>query len=162
MFTRLLGTTAVLYAVLLASATAFAGEAPRPSYGPAVNLETAKKIGAAALAECRKNNWNVAVAVVDNHGMLIYYERMDDTQTSSAVIAVEKARTAAIFRRPSKAFEDGIAGGRVAILGLPGATPIDGGLPIMVGGKVTGGVGVSGVQSHEDAQCARAGLDGLK
>ena len=94
--------------------------------------------------------------------LLIYYEMMDDTQTSSATIAVEKGKTAAMFRRPSKAFEDGIAAGRVAILGLPGATPIDGGLPIVVNGKIIGGIGVSGVNSDQDAQIARAGLDALK
>jgi uncharacterized protein GlcG (DUF336 family) len=149
----------VATAVTVLSAGAMA---QAPSYGADINLETARKIGVAALAECRKNKWNVAVAVVDNHGALVYYERMDDTQTASPRIAIAKARTAAMFRRPSKALEDGIAGGRVALLGLPGATPIDGGLPIVVGGKITGGVGVSGVQSHEDAQCARAGLEAVK
>ena len=139
-----------------------AGAQQRPSYGQAVNLETAKKIAAASMAEARRNNWNVAVAILDNHGMLIYYEMLDDTQTSSATIAIEKGRTAAMFRRPSKAFEDGIAGGRTAILGLPGVTPIDGGLPILVGGKIIDGVGVSGVNSGQDAQIARAGLEALK
>jgi uncharacterized protein GlcG (DUF336 family) len=152
-------------AAALSIGVALAGPAAaqqRPSYGPTVNLETAKKIAAGAVAEARKNSWNVAIAIVDNHGFLVYYEMMDDTQTASANIAVEKAKTAAMFRRPSKAFEDAIAGGRQAVLGLPGATPIDGGLPIVVGGRIVGGVGVSGVQSHEDAQIARAGLDGIK
>ena len=139
-----------------------AGAQQRPSYGQAVSLETAKKIAVASIAEARRNNWNVAVAILDNHGMLIYYEMMDDTQTSSATIAIEKGRTAAMFRRPSKAFEDGISGGRMAILGLPGAPPIDGGLPIFVGGKIIGAVGVSGVNSDQDAQIARAGLEALK
>ena len=138
------------------------GAQQRLSYGQAVSLETAKKIAAASIAEARRNNWNVAVAILDNHGMLIYYEMMDDTQTSSATIAIEKGRTAAMFRRPSKAFEDGISGGRTAILGLPGVTPIDGGLPILVGGKIIGAVGVSGVNSDQDAQIARAGLEALK
>jgi glc operon protein GlcG len=133
----------------------------RPPYGTAVNIETAKKAAAASVAEAKKNNWNVAIAVVDNHGMLIYYEMLDDTQTSSAVIAVEKARTAAMFRRPSKEFEDNIAAGRVAVLGLPGATPIDGGLPIVVGGKMIGAIGVSGVSSAQDAQIARAGVEAV-
>jgi glc operon protein GlcG len=133
----------------------------RPSYGQAINLDTAKKLAAGSLAEAKKNNWNVAIAVVDTHGFLVYYEMMDDTQTSSATIAVEKARTAAMFRRPSKDFEDNIAAGRVAVLGLPGATPIDGGLPIVVGGKIIGAVGVSGVTSAQDAQIAKAGIDGL-
>ena len=134
----------------------------RLPYGPAINNEQAKKVGTLALAEARKNNWNVAVAVVDTHGALVYYEMLDDTQTSSPVIAVEKARTAAMFRRPTKEFEDGIAGGRNAILGLPGATPIEGGIPIVVGGRIIGAVGVSGVTSPQDAQIARAGLEAVK
>ena len=127
----------------------------------AINLETAKRVGAAALAEARKNNWNVAVAVVDNHGMLVYYEMLDDTQTASANIALEKAQTSATYRRPTKEMEDGIAAGRNAILGLPGATPVEGGLPIVVGGKMIGAVGVSGVTSPQDGLVAKAGVDAL-
>ena len=134
----------------------------RPPYGAAINLETAKKVGAAAMAEARKNNWNVAVAVVDNHGMLIYYEMLDDTQTSSANLALEKARTSATFRRPTKEMEDGIAAGRTSILGLPGATPIEGGVPILVGGKMVGAVGVSGVNAAQDGIVAKAGADAPK
>ena len=134
----------------------------RPPYGAAINLETAKKVGTAAVAEARKNNWNVAIAVVDNHGMLVYYEMLDDTQTASATIALEKARTSATYRRPTKELEDGIAGGRNAILGLPGATPIEGGLPIVVGGKMIGAIGVSGVTSAQDGVVAKAGTEALK
>ena len=133
-----------------------------PSYGAAVNLDTAKKIAAAAVVEAKKNNWPVAIAIVDNHGVLVYYEMLDDTQTASAHVAVEKARTSAMFRRPTKVFEDGVAGGRVAILGLTGAMPIEGGIPIIAAGKVIGAIGVSGVTSQQDAQVARAGLDALK
>ena len=133
----------------------------RPPYGTAINLETAKKIGAAAVAEARKNSWNVAVAIVDNHGLLVYYEMLDDTQTASATIALEKARTSATYRRPSKELEDNIASGRVAVLGLPGATPIEGGLPIVVGGKMIGAIGVSGVTSAQDGMVAKAGVDAL-
>ncbi len=99
------------------------------SYGPAVTLEQAKKIAVGAAAEAKKNNWNVVIAVVDTHGFLKYYEMMDDTQTASATVAIEKARTAAMFRRPTKMFEDAIAGGRHAILGMPGVAPLEGGLP---------------------------------
>ena len=136
--------------------------AQAPSYGTAVKLDTAKKLAAAAVVEAKKNNWPVAIAIVDNHGILIYYEMLDDTQTASAHVAVEKARTAAMFRRPTKVFEDAVAGGRVAILGLTGAMPIEGGLPIVVEGKMIGAIGVSGVTSQQDAQVARAGLDALK
>jgi uncharacterized protein GlcG (DUF336 family) len=132
------------------------------SYGPAVTLEVAKKIAAGAVVEANKNNWRVAIAIVDTHGFLKYYEMMDDTQTASANVAVEKARTAAMFRRPTKMFEDAIAGGRNAILGMNGAIPIEGGLPIVANGKVIGAVGVSGLTSPQDAQVAQAGLDSLK
>jgi glc operon protein GlcG len=132
-----------------------------PPYGAEITLETAKKVAAAAIAEAVKNKWPVAVAIVNNHGFLVYYERLDDTQTAGPNISVEKARTAAMFRRPSRAFED-VSKTRVAILGLPGATPIAGGLPIVVDGKIVGGVGVSGATSDQDEQVARAGLDGLK
>jgi glc operon protein GlcG len=154
-------TLATMCALGLALSATGVDAQQRPSYGQAINLDTAKKLAAGSLAEAKKNNWNVAIAVVDTHGFLVYYEMMDDTQTSSATIAVEKARTAAMFRRPSKDFEDNIAAGRVAVLGLPGATPIDGGLPIVVGGKIIGAVGVSGVTSAQDAQIAKAGIDGL-
>jgi len=132
------------------------------SYGPAVDLEQAKRIAAGAVAEAHRNNWRVVIAIVDTHGFLTYYERMDDTQTASATVAIEKARTAAMFRRPTKMFEEGIAGGRMALLGMPGALPIEGGLPIVVNGKVIGGIGVSGLTSVQDAQVAQAGLDSLK
>jgi glc operon protein GlcG len=133
----------------------------RPPYGQAINLETAKKIAAASAAEAKKNNWNVAIAIVDNHGFLVYYEMLDDTQTGSANVAVEKARTSAMFRRPSKEFEEAIGGGRVAVLGVPGATPIEGGLPIVVSGKMIGAIGVSGVTSAQDGQVARAAVEVL-
>ena len=145
----------------LALWTLAASAQQRPPYGTAINLETAKKTAAAAVAEAKKNNWNVAVAIVDNHGLLIYYEMADDTQTASSNVAIEKARTAATFRRPSKEFEDGIGGGRNAILGRPGVTPIEGGLPLVVGGKMIGAIGVSGVTSPQDGQIAKAGLESL-
>jgi glc operon protein GlcG len=132
------------------------------SYGIPVDLEQAKKLAAAAMAEAQRNSWRVAIAIVDTHGLLKYYEMMDDTQTASATVAVDKARTAAMFRRPTKMFEEGIAAGRTALLGMHGATPIEGGLPIVVNGKVIGGIGVSGLTSAQDAQVAQAGLDTLK
>ena len=141
---------------------AVAAAQPMPTYGTAINLETAKRIAAAAVVEAKKNNWPMAIAIVDNHGTLVYYEMADDTQTASAHVAVDKARSSATFRRPTKAFEDAVAGGRVAILGLAGAVPIEGGLPIVVAGKIIGAIGVSGATSPQDGQVARAGLDALK
>lgn len=130
----------------------------RPPYGAEIGADLAKKIAAGALAESKKNGWRMAIAVVDNHGFLVYYERMDDTQTASVGVALDKAKAAAMYRRPTKAFEDGVAKGRVALLGLAGATPIEGGLPIMSGGKVIGAIGVSGANSDQDAAAAAAGL----
>jgi glc operon protein GlcG len=156
-FRAITGTALVLALSLAAAPVA----AQAPTYGAQITLETAKKIAAAAVVEAVKNKWPVAIAVVDNHGFLVYYERLDDTQTSSPHIAVEKARTAAMFRRPSRAIEDA-SKTRVAVLGLPGATPVTGGLPIVVDGKIIGGIGVSGVTSEQDEQVAKAGLDGLK
>ena len=154
--------TQFLAALALVTFAGLATAQPRPSYGGQITLEDAKKIAAGAIADAKKNSWNVAVAILDNHGMLIYYEMLDDTQTSSATIAIEKGRTAAMFRRPSKVFEDVIAKGRVAVLGLPGVTPVQGGLPIYIGGKIVGGVGVSGVNSDQDEQVAQAGLNALR
>ena len=133
-----------------------------PAYGPAISLDQAKKVAAAAAAEALRNSWKVAIAIVDPHGFLKYYEMMDDTQTASATISVEKARSAAMFRRPTKMLEEAITGGRHALLSMPGLTPIEGGLPIVVDGKVIGGIGISGLTSPQDGQVAQAGLDALK
>jgi uncharacterized protein GlcG (DUF336 family) len=130
----------------------------RPPYGPAIELDLAKKVAAGAIAESKKNGWRMAVAIVDNHGFLVYFERMEDTQTASIPVSIDKAKAAAMFRRPTKAFEEGIAKGRVALLGLPGATPIEGGVPIISGGKVIGAIGVSGANSDEDGVAAAAGI----
>jgi glc operon protein GlcG len=151
----------ILSLVAFAFVATHAAAQQRPPYGTPVNLDTAKKMAAASVAEAKKNKWNVAVAIVDNHGFLIYFEQLDDTQTASGNIALEKAKAAAMFRRPTKAFEDGIAKGRVALLGLTGATPIEGGLPIMINGRVSGAIGVSGVTSEQDGQIAQAGIDAL-
>ena len=151
----------VLSILLFALFATLASAQERPPYGTAVNLAAAKKIAAGVLAECQKNNWRVAVAVVDNHGVLVYYEMIDDTQTASAQIAVDKARAAAMYRRPTRAFVDAIAKTGPAIMTLPGVVASPGGLPIFVGGKVAGGVGVSGVTGDQDEQCATAGLAGM-
>jgi glc operon protein GlcG len=136
---------------------------PNP-YGLPISLENAKKVAAPAIAEATKNNWNVAVAIVSPSGNLIYYEKMDNTQLGSADVAIEKARTSAMFKRPSKAFQDVIAAGGdgARVLGLRGVTPIEGGLPLLVDGKIVGAIGVSGATSAQDAQCAKAGADTMK
>ena len=130
----------------------------RPGYGPTVTITAAKKIAAGVVAECQNNKWNVAVAIVDNHGSLVYFERMEDTQTASMKIAIMKAKAAATYRRPTRAFVDAIAKTGPATMTLPGVVASPGGLPIFVGGKVIGGVGVSGATGDQDEQCAKAGL----
>ncbi|HTS03553.1 MAG TPA: heme-binding protein [Thermoanaerobaculia bacterium] len=131
--------------------------------GPPVELESAKKAIAAALAEAKKNGWTMAAAVVDPGGHLIAFERMDGTQNGSARVCVDKARSAALFRRPTKAFQDALAAGGegLRVLKLHGAIPIDGGVPLVVSGRVVGAIGLSGGQSSEDGQCARAGAAAL-
>ena len=132
----------------------------RPGYGPSVNIATAKKIAAGVVAECAKNNWNIAVAIVDTAGNLVYFERMEDTQTASMDIAIMKARVAATYRRTTRVFADGINKGTPSLATLPGVVGSPGGNPIFVGGKVTGAVGVSGVTGDQDEQCAKAGIGG--
>jgi glc operon protein GlcG len=155
-------TAFVLLAILVCSSTAFA-QLPNP-YGPSINIDNAKKAAAPALAEARKNNWTVAVAIVDTGGNLVYYEKMDGTQLGSANVSVDKARSAALFKRPTKAFQDVVAAGGEGwrILRLEGAVPIEGGIPIIMQGQIVGAIGVSGATSQQDAQCATAGANTLK
>ena len=153
-------TAAILAGLALAAASVTVHAQQRPGYGPSVNIAGAKKIAAGVIAECQKNSWNVAVAVVDTHGFLVYFERMDNTQTASMDVAVGKARAAATYRRPTRVFMDVINKGGPATATLPGVFASPGGVPIMADGKVTGAVGVSGVTGDQDEQCSRAGLGG--
>ena len=122
-----------------------------------LTLAAAKKIAAAAEAEALKRGSTVVIAVVDDGGYLLVLHRLDDTQVASVEVGIAKARTAAIFRRPSKVFEDQVREGRVAALGLPGAAPLQGGVPIIYEGKVIGAIGVSGNTPQEDEDIAKAG-----
>lgn len=131
---------------------------PHP-YGAPIGVELARKIASAAIAEARRQGWTIAVAVVDGGGDLVYFERIDHTQAAGSEIAQDKARTAARFKRPTKMLEAGVQAGRLAILGLPGAVPLDGGLPIIIDGALVGGIGVSGASSEQDGLCAQAGVD---
>jgi glc operon protein GlcG len=126
-----------------------------------ITLEAAKQMAAAGEAEARKNGWNVAIAIVDAHGGLILFHKLDETQPGSIAVAQGKARAAALFKRPSKAMEEAIAGGKQAFLTVEGIVPMQGGLPVIVAGKVIGAVGVSGVTSAQDEQVAQAALSGL-
>jgi len=140
--------------------TGLRAQMPNP-YGAPISLENAKKAAEAALAEARKNNWTMAVAVVNPDGTLIYFEKMDGTQNGSAQVAIDKARTAANYKRSTKALQDAVAAGGegLRVLRLAGATPIEGGLPLLMDGKIVGAIGVSGGTSAQDGQCAKPGAD---
>jgi glc operon protein GlcG len=140
-----------------------ASSAQVPQYGSNITLDQARKVYAAAESEARKNNWPVAIAVVDTAGNLVMFQRLDNTQTASMKIAVDKAVSAAIFRRPTKVFQDGLAKGgeNLRILALSGASPVEGGVPIVQDGRIIGGIGVSGVTADQDGQIAQAGAKGL-
>ena len=137
---------------------------PNIPYGAAISADVAKKVAAAAIAEARKNNWAMALAVVDTGGYLVYFERMPDTQLGSVEVAIAKAKSAALFRRPTKSFQDTVAGGKegLRILGLTGAVPVEGGIPIIVDGKLIGAVGASGGSSDQDGRTAQAGAAAIK
>ncbi len=144
----------LLLAFILCAAVTLQAELPTKKV---LTLGMAKKLVAAAEAEAKKRGATVVIAVVDDGGQLILLERLDDTQVASVEVAIGKARTAAIFRRPSKVFEDQVKNGRVAALALPGATPLQGGIPITVEGKVVGAIGASGNSPQEDEEIALAG-----
>lgn len=137
-------------------------QAPVP-YGEPISLELANKVIAAAAVEAEKNEWPVAIAIVDAAGFLVAFQRLENTQLGSVEVSIEKAKTSVLFRRPTKAFEDTLAlgGANVKVLRLPGALAIEGGLPIVRDGKIIGAIGVSGVKSSEDGQIAAAGLTAL-
>ena len=122
-----------------------------------ISAEGAQRALAAATAEARRQGWNVSIAVVDPAGELVAFLRMDGAPFSSVDVSRAKAHTAARFRRPTRALDSTLTAGRLAILGLPGATPVEGGVPIVINGEVVGAVGVSGVTSAQDAQVAQAG-----
>ena len=142
---------------LLSAASIALAQDRRPENGPPINVAAAKKIAAGVIAECTKNSWNVAVAIVEPSGALVYFERMENTQYASLDIAIGKARNAATYRRPTRVFMD-IINKTPATATLPGVVASPGGLPIMVDGKVVGAVGVSGVTGDQDEQCSKAGL----
>ena len=129
---------------------------------PVLTLAAAKKIIAAAEAEAQKHAWPVVIAVVDDGGNLICLERLDNAQFGSVEIAIRKAKAAVAFKRPTKAWEDALAGGRQGVLGLPGVVPSEGGVPLTWKGKIIGAIGVSGVKASEDGQIALAGAKALE
>jgi uncharacterized protein GlcG (DUF336 family) len=133
-------------------------------YGPSVTSDQAKTAAAAAIAEARKNQWTMAIAIVDPAGDLVYFEKMDNTQVGSVDVAQAKARAAARFKRPTKAFQDALTAGGEGwrILSLEGAVAVEGGLPLIVGGRIVGAIGASGGSSQQDGVVAAVGAGTLK
>jgi len=127
----------------------------------ALTLEVAKQIAAAAGQFAQRNQWNVVIAIVDDGGHLIYFERMDGVQTGSVQVAIRKAQAAAAFQRPTKFFEEAVAKGRTVLVSLPGGMPFEGGVPISVNSQIIGAVGISGVTAQQDGMIAQAGVDAL-
>ena len=160
---KAIAAAALAALIAVFSSSALAQQAPLP-YGWNVSVDWAKRAAAGAIAEARKNKWLMAVAVTDTAGNLVYFERIDDTQVGSINIAIGKARSASQFRRPTKLFQDLLAKGNdfTYLLGLEGAVVVQGGIPIVQEGKITGAIGVSGGTGAQDVQCAEAGIAALK
>jgi uncharacterized protein GlcG (DUF336 family) len=152
-----IGTALILTAVT-------AGAQGPSQYGPPITLEQAKKVMAGAEAEAKKNNWPVVITILDSGGNLVMSQRLDGAQWGSVEVARDKAHSAVAFRRPTKVFSDAVAqgGGGLRLLNLSCASLLDGGLPIVIDGKIAGGIGVSGVTGEQDAQIGKAGVDALK
>ncbi|HUR57747.1 MAG TPA: heme-binding protein [Opitutaceae bacterium] len=145
----------LLLAILFAPVAAFSANVATK---PTITLDLARKLAAKAEEEAAKNKWTVVVAIVDDGGNLVYLSKMDGTQIGSIDVAQKKARTAVKFKRPTKAFEDTVAGGRTAVLSLPDVIAIEGGVPIVVDGTYIGAIGISGAKSSEDGLVAAAAL----
>jgi uncharacterized protein GlcG (DUF336 family) len=145
-------------------ATAQTPPPPPPTYGMPITLEQAKKVMTGAEAEAKKNNWSMAIIILDSGGNIVMMQKMDGTQLGSVDVARDKAYSAVAFRRPTKAFEDAVSQGgpNIRLLRLTGASPIEGGVPIVADGKIIGSIGVSGASAAQDGQVAKAGVDNLK
>ena len=159
-----LKTLAVAGAITILTAFAAQAQTAPPPYGPPIGIENARKVMAAAEAEAVKNNWAVVIAVIDSGGHVVMLHRLDNVQLSSIDISQGKAKTALMFKRPTKVLDDAISSGGSGLrfLALKDIVPLEGGVPIVLDGKIVGAIGVSGVLSAQDAQIARAGIDGLK
>jgi glc operon protein GlcG len=145
------------------AATGAEAQNPPPAYGPPIGIAAAKQAAAAAVAEAARVSYAPdVIAIVDPGGHLVYLERMDNAQIGSIRVAIDKARSAALFRRPSKVFQDALAKGNTSVLMLHGAVALDGGLPLVSDGKVVGAIGASGGAGEQDAKVAKAGADTVK
>jgi len=156
-------TTIAALSMIALGAGAASAQLPNP-YGEAISTDNAKKVAAAALDVARKQGWKDAVAVVDAAGDLVYFEKLDGTQAASIDLAIDKARSSARFKRPTKAFLDQLSAGGAGLrfLGFRGVVPTDGGVPLVMDGKIVGAIGVSGGTGEQDGQCAAAGAGAVK
>lgn len=166
MITKRLVSLAIAFMIALGAGVASAQTPPPPppAYGAPITLEQAKKVMAGAEAEAKKNNWGMAIIILDTGGHAVMMQRLDGTQLGSIDVAKDKAWSAVAFRRPTKAFEDAVSqgGANLRLLRLTGASPIEGGIPLMADGKIIGSIGVSGGTAPQDGQVAKAGVDALK
>jgi uncharacterized protein GlcG (DUF336 family) len=164
---RMLALACALAAFAVVAGSAFAPasaqQSSTPPYGPPITLDDAKRAMAAAELEAAKNSWQVAVTILDSGGNLVMFHKVDNTQLASIGASEGKARTALTFKRPSKALDDAIAAGGAGLrlLAVKDITPLEGGLPILIDGKIIGAIGVSGALSSQDGQVAKAGADAL-
>jgi glc operon protein GlcG len=161
---RLLSLAIGAALTLTAGAASAQAPPPPPAYGPPITLEQAKKVMAGAEAESKKNNLGMVITILDSGGQVVMLQRMDGAQLGSIEVARDKAWSAVAFRRPTKVFEDAVGqgGANLRLLRLTGASPIEGGIPIMADGKVIGAIGVSGGTAPQDGQVAKAGVDALR
>ncbi len=155
--------TCLLALIFALGASSALAQMPNP-YGAPISLENAKKAAAAAVAEARKINWPMSVAITDTAGDLVYFEKMDGNQTGSVNLAIAKARSAVLYKRPSKVWADlvGAGGDNLRLMALQGIVPSNGGIPLVMDGKIIGAIGLSGGTGAQDGQCAQAGADALK
>ncbi len=165
---RMLALASALVAFVAVAVSALAPASAQqtagiPPYGAPITLDDAKRAMAAAELEAAKNSWQVAITILDSGGNLVMFHKIDNTQLASITASEGKARTALTFKRPSKALDDAIAAGGAGLrlLAIKDITPLEGGLPIVVDGKIIGAIGVSGALSSQDAQVAKAGADAL-
>jgi glc operon protein GlcG len=163
---RMLALACALAVFALAAGSAFApvlAQSTTPPYGPPITLDDAKRAMAAAELEAAKNSWQVAITILDSGGNLVMFHKADNTQLASITASEGKARTALTFKRPSKALDDAIAAGGAGLrlLAIKDITPLEGGIPILIDGKIVGAIGVSGALSSQDAQVAKAGADAV-
>jgi glc operon protein GlcG len=159
---KLIVASLAICAAVFISAEARAQAPAPPQVVSPITLDQARKAAAAAEAEAKKNHWNMAITIVEPSGALVYFQKMDGTQYGSINVALDKATSAALYRRPTSAFFAGLKAGNLFLMQLRGANAVPGGFPLVVGGKLIGGIGCSGATGEQDSQVCMAGVNALK